>query len=436
MPSAAVGQAQTEASKKRSEGAASRRQTETADLMLPLPGNQARLRTLAGGAPTQRPSRMPILQRKCGCGGTCADCGKDKLQLKASISEPGDAFEQEADRVAERVMRMPQPSMQGKPETGNFAQPQKSSDAAPAAVPPVVEDALRSPGEPLDAGTRAFMEPRFGRTFDAVRVHTGSAAANSARAMQARAYTVGNRVAFAEGEYAPATVAGRSLLAHELMHVVQQGSQLRRKVTVNPSASAADISGQFNFICPSGKFTHKGGEIVGNCTTSIDQGCECLCDVASDAARNYSITVKAAKASTEVRKLHDGTSVTVPKTSIFPTTAVGSNPSIDFPASSGGSIEFGAFQPDGKPDWASNWRILAHELCGHGRLKQSYAGNSGKRPGHDATIDTENASAAEHGGAARGHFADPRQGESFLNPVGDRSKVLFRQSDGLYFEAP
>jgi len=86
----------------------------------------------------------------------------------------------------------------------------------------MVHDVLRSPGQPLDTGTRAFMEPRFGHSFADVRVHTDARAAESARAVSAVAYTVGRNIVFGAGRYAPDTGAGRRLLAHELTHVVQQ----------------------------------------------------------------------------------------------------------------------------------------------------------------------------------------------------------------------
>jgi hypothetical protein len=92
-----------------------------------------------------------------------------------------------------------------------------------AAVPPIVDQVLDSPGRPLDAATRAEMEPRFGQDFSAVRVHTDTRAARSARAMNAAAYTVGADIVFGESQYEPATSAGRALLAHELTHTVQQG---------------------------------------------------------------------------------------------------------------------------------------------------------------------------------------------------------------------
>src|SRR6266487_852385 len=90
-------------------------------------------------------------------------------------------------------------------------------------VPPIVQDVLNPPGQPLDAGARAFMEPYFNHDFSQVRVHMDAKAAESARAVNALAYTVGRDVVFGAGQYAPETMAGKRLMAHELTHVVQQG---------------------------------------------------------------------------------------------------------------------------------------------------------------------------------------------------------------------
>lgn len=89
-------------------------------------------------------------------------------------------------------------------------------------APPIVEDVLRSPGQPLDATARAFFEPRFGHDFGRVRVHTDAKAAESARSVNALAFTVGRDVVFGPAQYSPQTVAGRELLAHELAHTIQQ----------------------------------------------------------------------------------------------------------------------------------------------------------------------------------------------------------------------
>lgn len=94
-------------------------------------------------------------------------------------------------------------------------------------APSVVSDAVRSPGRPLDATTRTFMESRFGTDFGTVRVHTGERADVAARSVDARAFAVGEHIAFAAGEYRPTTRSGRFLLAHELTHTLQQGSRAR-----------------------------------------------------------------------------------------------------------------------------------------------------------------------------------------------------------------
>ena len=93
----------------------------------------------------------------------------------------------------------------------------------PGASPRIVDDVLRSPGHSLDRSTRAFMEPRFGRDFSNVRVHSDERAGASAQAVDALAYTVGRDIVFGSDRYRPNTGDGRRLIAHELTHVVQQG---------------------------------------------------------------------------------------------------------------------------------------------------------------------------------------------------------------------
>jgi hypothetical protein len=114
-------------------------------------------------------------------------------------------------------------------------------------VPPIVGDVLRSPGQPLDVQTRAFMEPRFGHDFSGVKVHTDEKAAESARAVNALAYTVGNNLVFGTGQYAPGTKAGQYLMAHELTHVIQQNTistkpttRINMASTENPLETEAD----------------------------------------------------------------------------------------------------------------------------------------------------------------------------------------------------
>jgi hypothetical protein len=157
------------------------------------------------------------------------------IQPKLAISNPGDAFEQEADRVADHVMRMAATGIQRacapcasgestcpKAEEGSALIQRKAEGPSLDSSPDGFHHQLGS-GHPLDTTTRSFFEPRFGRDFSLVRVHTDDKAIESARAANALAYTVGRDLVFRPGQYQPETPAGKRLLAHELTHVIQQG---------------------------------------------------------------------------------------------------------------------------------------------------------------------------------------------------------------------
>jgi len=156
-------------------------------------------------------------------------------------------------------------------------------------VPPIVHEVLRSPGQPLDPATRANMEPRFGHDSGSVRVHTDAKAAESARAVNALAYTVGRDVVFGTRQYAPDTTEGKRLIAHEMVHVMQQAGgnaspaiQRRaapyiKKVTVHltPPQSAdlewqgttpADAVGSDHFTVSTGKGYSDPDDPPGTCT--------------------------------------------------------------------------------------------------------------------------------------------------------------------------
>lgn len=159
----------------------------------------------------------PIRRRatSCACGGSCPRCSSPS---KLEVGAPGDDFEREAEKMADRVMRMPSPAGAAGRTSGPKTQGQVSK--APASVRAVAS----SPGQPLAADTRAFFEPRFGWDFSSVRVHADRPADESARAVNAVAYTVGRDIVFAAGQFSPGTREGQQLLAHELTHVVQQSS--------------------------------------------------------------------------------------------------------------------------------------------------------------------------------------------------------------------
>jgi hypothetical protein len=207
---------------------------------------------------TQKPSTaLPqgaILQRKCACGnhtmaaGECAECSKTKLRLqrKLTIGASNDPLELEADRVANQVMAGSLHSPSGHAST-RIQRDARSSAGVGDAAPPSVERVLASPGVSLQPDLREDMGRRFGYDFSKVRVHTDAQAAESARSVNALAYTVGRDLVFAEGQYAPGAGTGRRLIAHELTHVVQQSGAERRNAGQHNAPAFEhdlDITGQ------------------------------------------------------------------------------------------------------------------------------------------------------------------------------------------------
>jgi len=205
------------------------------------------------------------------------------IQAKLKIGQPGDKYEQEADRVADAVMRMPEPKAQRQAEkeeeleeeeiiqqkplyeqitplvqrqeeeeeeqiqTKSIAeqvtplvqrqgdeeeeeetlQPKQDCGQTAEATPKLESriQSLGSGGQPLPKSTRAFFEPRFGYDLRRVRVHNDSRAVELAQGLNSRAFTIGQNVVFGAGQYAPETSKGRRLLAHELTHVLQQNGR-------------------------------------------------------------------------------------------------------------------------------------------------------------------------------------------------------------------
>ncbi len=164
--------------------------------------------------------------------------GLPRIQAKLTISQPGDPYEQEADRVADQVTRMPEPTGQrtcaacgvgGGPcpkcEASQGSMLHRKADAASGSSASSDAVGLIShlgPGEPLDPSTRAFFEPRFGHDFSHVCVHDGDHAVGSAKSINASAYTLGHNVVFGVGRYASESGKGRRLLVYELAHLIQQ----------------------------------------------------------------------------------------------------------------------------------------------------------------------------------------------------------------------
>lgn len=237
---------------------------------------------------------LVTLQRSIGNRAVKGLISSRRIQAKLSISTPGDRFEQEADRVADTVMRTSAP---GQNVATSISQPQifriQRTCAACEKEAAVVQRACRSchggpleeneplqreakdedsdemlqgadgqlqasagaqtqinnlkgGGQPLSPSLRAYFEPRFGQDFSGVRLHTNANGASAARSVNAKAFTLGSDVAFAAGQYSPETTSGKRLLAHELTHVVQQGGT---KSTVQRVDHVADTG--FRYTPPS-----------------------------------------------------------------------------------------------------------------------------------------------------------------------------------------
>ena len=191
------------------------------------------------------------------------------IQTKLLVGQPGDIYEQEADKVAEQVMHMPETHLQRqvepeeeeeliqtKPIAGQITplvqrqieeeeeeeeeekeilQTKAHTGQTPKVAPDLESHihALKGGGQPLPQSVRAFFEPRFGHDFSNVRVHTDNKESETARALNAQAFTVGRDIVFRTGQYATETTAGKQLLAHELTHVVQQnGNYVQSKLKI------------------------------------------------------------------------------------------------------------------------------------------------------------------------------------------------------------
>jgi len=222
--------------------------------------------------------------------------GNLNIQAKLTIGQPNDKYEQEADRVADQVMRTPEDarpggrmpandtvqrscsscmeeenSLQTKPlytqispiiqrqtieEEEEFIQTKKAESVTPELAPTISSgiQSLQGGGRPLSGSERTFFEPRFEADFSNVRVHNDTRAAYISRSVNARAFTSGQNVVFGAGEYSTGSLAGRKLLAHELTHVIQQKGQksetLQRYNCPNSSSAATagrSISGPIDW---------------------------------------------------------------------------------------------------------------------------------------------------------------------------------------------
>lgn len=237
------------------------------------------------------------------------------IQTKLKINSPNDKYEQEADKVAEQVMRMPEPNIQrkctscGKEEEETIQRKPLVSQISPLVQRTCAdceEEALqtkskgnsgrmasstltqqiqssRGNGQAIDSNTQTFMATRFGHDFSGVRIHSGTQAAQMNKEINARAFTIGKDIYFNRNEYQPSSSTGKRLLAHELTHVVQQGegntnSAIQRSVSENYSRGNDDLS----------ECDYETAQIFVVLDTSNFSGC----DSSFDIGINYIATLK------------------------------------------------------------------------------------------------------------------------------------------------
>jgi hypothetical protein len=388
---------------------------------------------IGNNAATLSITEMPVLLRKssCACGGGCPSCQSGAGKLK--VSQPNDAAEIEADAIADRVMRMPVGAGSTNPtnhidstngihrKCNACEEEEETIQRKPLPVaggpssqnPDHVNNVISSGGQPLDCTTRRFFEPRLGRDLSAVRVHTSSAASQSASAIDARAYTLGHNIVFGSSEYAPHSESGRHLLAHELAHVSQgHGSnKLHRRLKVDapasddPATAISMMDPLITSICPDFEIDSTTGVIRPRSGTpcsiprfravaasSNPLGCCCLCTMTRPWGADWRIVVT----STESPSTNDQTHVV----NMTPTSGLGA-PEIRHWTT--GPTESVRVQP--------SIEVLGHELCGHAALMKIRAhpadGPDTDRSYsdiHDPTVRVQNALATEMG------LAGPRRG--------------------------
>lgn len=333
---------------------------------------------------------------------------------------------------------------------------------------------LRGRGQPLPESVRNFFEPRFSHDFSHVKIHNGPEVAGLARAVNARAFTSGRDIVFGTGQYAPEGTEGKKMMAHELVHVVQQDKKSRpgapvrarrdsmvmRKVVVdkpkdkipNPTGkgvvqtNAATAKNYLKTICSGGsvKADSASGDVsIGKafCSPNIKQvtlfswipwidiqpapattsktptGCGCLCDMVYS---KHKWTIKIDDATWPHTLFDDDAAANGKKPG-------GTGGTVTAPSPNNPKF-WGAATAAGKTLDIDPWLVLGHELCGHGWL-----GNFGKHGpdvkwprgmgGHQEAVKRENMLRAEHGIDLRGTFKDPYCGESYWRDKKAPAKV-------------
>ncbi len=192
-------------------------------------------------------AQLPMRTTPCACGGGCARCNSKKnqsnkiLQTKLHIGDANDVYEQEADRIADHILASSTPSaINAAPLSIQRVTGQANAQIG-YTIPASIDHVISSGGSPLEQTLQQDMGQRFGHDFSDVRIHADTNAEKSAQDLQAKAYTVGQKIVFGAGQFAPGTHAGRHLLAHELTHVVQQRTDASSATNLQrqPSTSTA-----------------------------------------------------------------------------------------------------------------------------------------------------------------------------------------------------
>ncbi len=182
------------------------------------------------------------------------------VQFSLKVGQTGDAYEREADAMADRVVSMPRSVASDlTPKTLGISQPQQvnrkqtmgmrslmrqTADSTPTPTPKNLESRLQQSqgsGSPLDPNTRTEMEGSFAADFSGVQIHTGQESASLNKSLGARAFTHGNDIFFNSGEYQPQSSQGKHLLAHELTHTLQQGASVQRKLAVSSTSHEVQL---------------------------------------------------------------------------------------------------------------------------------------------------------------------------------------------------
>lgn len=387
--------------------------------------------------------------------------GQKKVQSKLTIGQPNDPYEQEANRMADQMVKTPQSrpaQIQRKCaacEKDEIQRQPMQEDALQTEVSPggpirpsaQVESTIqqtRGQGSRIDDQTKGHMEHHFGADFSHVNIHTGNTAVQLNKELNANAFTVGNDVYFNEGKYSPHTSRGQHLLAHELTHTLQQGAS---RPGINQSLSKNTIAGDWkigargkpNPLKPGGKtdiqivaeafkqlcpLTSLSGDLIkldmaSPVPASNKKGCDCL--------REVETHMPGAKTKTPVINLdpdiwsnHKGTRDPIVINIRHP----------NAPFKSGhwtGAPHSAREERQSRPLWLT----IGHEICGHAKINvktkgKDRANRSASSSGHTKAIIEENELSTEKGvpkSKLRGYDksesfpylpANLHRGESFL----------------------